>query len=73
LTAGGYAAKIAPTADYFVIPAPCPCSVALFSCACGATAVDYDLKQDLPPGWEAAEDGEFRCPRCSAEAAATSS
>jgi hypothetical protein len=70
LTAGRHGAKIAPTAEYFVIPAPCPCSVALFSCACGATVVDYDVKEAAPAGWEAADDGEVLCPECSARASA---
>jgi len=35
--------KIARTTDYFVIPAPVPCGVALFTCRCGAYAVEYDL------------------------------
>jgi hypothetical protein len=51
-------------AEYFAIPAPCPCSVALFECACGATAVDYDLQKAVPAGWSVAEDGSVRCPRC---------
>jgi hypothetical protein len=55
------------TADYFLIPAPVPCSVALFTCPCGAHAVDYDPKDVSPPGWSKAEDGSQRCPRCSAE------
>jgi hypothetical protein len=70
LTADGDGAKIAPTADYFVIPAPCPCSVALFSCPCGANAVDYDVKDAAPAGWTTTDDGEARCPECSARAAA---
>jgi hypothetical protein len=71
LTDGDDGRRIPPTADYFVIPAPCPCSVALFSCRCGATAVDYDLKDDAPPGWETAEDGELLCPVCAAKASET--
>jgi hypothetical protein len=70
LTADADGAKIAPTADYFVIPAPCPCSVALFSCPCGASTVEYDVKHAAPPGWETTDDGEARCPECSARAAA---
>ena len=35
------------TADYFVTPAPVPCSVAVFSCACGATDVECD-----PETWQ---------------------
>jgi hypothetical protein len=61
-------AKITQTVDYFTIPAPFPCSVALFSCRCGATAVEYDLEQTTPAGWSTAEDGSDRCPRCSAAA-----
>ena len=34
--------RIMPTADYFIIPAPVPCSVALFSCPCGARADESD-------------------------------
>lgn len=70
LTAGGDGAKIASTADYFVIPAPCPCSVALFSCPCGAKAVEYDLKEVAPPGWSTSDDGVLRCPECSARVSA---
>jgi hypothetical protein len=57
-------------ADYFVTPTPVPSSVALFTCPCGAIAVDYDLKEALPPGWSSAEDGSDRCPPCAAAEAA---
>jgi hypothetical protein len=59
-------AKIAGTADYFVIPAPVPCTVAVFTCPCGAQVVEADREQALPPGWSTTEDGSSRCPRCSA-------
>ncbi len=52
--------------EYFEIPAPFPCSVALFVCGCGATAVDYDVTEPAPTGWSVAEDGSARCPRCYA-------
>jgi hypothetical protein len=55
------------TADYLVIPAPFPCSVALFSCPCGAKAVD-DPRHVEPKGWSTAEDGSPRCPVCTAKA-----
>jgi hypothetical protein len=52
--------------EYIVNLSSVPCSVALFTCDCGASTVDYDLRQDhLPPGWSPAEDGSPRCPRCS--------
>jgi hypothetical protein len=60
--------KIVQTADYFVTPAPIPCSVALFSCPCGATAVEYDVKRVAPAGWSTADDGVLRCPACTAVA-----
>jgi hypothetical protein len=56
------------TADYFVIPGPAPCSVALFTCPCGAHAVDYDLSDEAPPGWTKSDDGELRCPECTRRA-----
>jgi len=59
--------RIVPTADYFVIPAPVPCSVALFSCPCGAKAFESDPKQLAPKGWTTADDGSVRCPVCSAK------
>jgi len=61
--------KIARTADYFVIPAPVPCTVAAFTCACGARAFESDRTRGLPSGWSSAEDGSNRCPPCSAAAA----
>lgn len=60
--------KIAETADYFVTPAPIPSSVAVFSCPCGATAVEYDATEVAPPDWSTADDGSCRCPVCTAEA-----
>jgi len=62
-------ARITQTADYFVIPAPVPCSVAVFTCPCGAQAMEYDLERPLPAGWSSTEDGSTLCPRCSAAAA----
>src|SRR5215467_7763556 len=61
--------RIVFTADYFVIPAPVPCSVAVFTCRCGAQTVEYDLERAAPPDWSSAEDGSTLCPRCSAAAA----
>jgi hypothetical protein len=60
--------KIAGTADYFITPAPVPSSVAVFSCACGATEVEYDVKDAAPPEWSTADDGSPRCPVCTAAA-----
>jgi hypothetical protein len=60
--------KIAQTADYFITPAPVPSSVAVFSCACGATEVEYDVKDPAPPEWSTADDGSPRCPVCTAAA-----
>jgi hypothetical protein len=57
------------TADYFVIPAPFPCGVALFHCRCGAHAVEYDLKRGVPTGWSTSDEGADLCPHCSAQAA----
>jgi hypothetical protein len=59
---------MAQTADYIVIPAPFPCSVALFSCPCGAKAVESDTKRVAPKGWSTAEDGSPRCPVCAGKA-----
>jgi hypothetical protein len=60
--------KIAQMADYFVTPAPIPSSVAVFSCRCGATQVEYDATEVAPPDWSTADDGSHRCPVCTAEA-----
>src|SRR5512132_409292 len=60
--------KIAQMADYFVTPAPIPSSVAVFSCRCGATKVEYDATEVAPPDWSTADDGSHRCPVCTAEA-----
>jgi len=59
-------ARIAGTVDYVVIPAPFPCSLALFTCPCGAKAVD-DPRHATPKGWTTAADGSVRCPACSAK------
>jgi hypothetical protein len=59
--------RIGQTVDHFVIPAPYPCSVALFTCPCGAQAVEYDVERVAPPGWEMGDDGLPRCPACIAE------
>jgi len=58
--------RIASTADYIVIPAPVPCSIAVFSCPCGAQAFE-DTKHVAPEGWSVSEDGSVRCPVCAAE------
>jgi hypothetical protein len=55
-------------ADYFVTPAPIPSSVAVFSCRCGVTEVEYDAMEVVPPEWSTAADGSQRCPVCTAEA-----
>ena len=60
-------ARIVQTAEYLVIPVPFPCSVALFSCPCGAKAVESDTKHVVPKGWSTAEDGSTRCPVCTAK------
>jgi hypothetical protein len=60
---------MAQTADYIVIPAPFPCSVALFSCPCGAKAFEYDPREVEPKDWSTAENGSLRCPACTAKAA----
>jgi hypothetical protein len=62
------AARIATTAEYIVTPAPVPCSVAVFSCSCGAEAVEFDLKLVVPTGWSTADDGSARCPKCTERA-----
>ncbi len=64
-------ARIAQTADYYVIPAPVPFSVALFTCPCGAKAVEYDVKRDEPAGWMTADDGSHRWAPCAREIVAT--
>ena len=69
MTSGRQEARIAHTADYYVIPAPFPCSVALFRCPCGAKAVESDPKRVAPKNWSTAEDGASRCPVCTAKAA----
>jgi hypothetical protein len=56
--------RIDPTAEYIVIPAPVPCSIAVFSCRCGAQAFE-DTKHVAPEGWSTADDGTVRCPVCS--------
>jgi hypothetical protein len=58
--------RIAPTAEYIVIPVPFPCSVALFSCPCGAKAVE-ETKKAAPKGWSVDADGSARCPVCVAK------
>ena len=72
-TAAARSEDRAETAEYIVIPAPFPCSVALFSCPCGAKTVEYDVKRAAPTGWSTADDGSNRCPRCTAEAASRAS
>ena len=67
LTSQRHAAKIAQTADYYAIPAPFPRCVVLFTCPCGAEAVESDLKRVAPTGWSTADDGSHRCPACFAE------
>ena len=68
MTSGRQEARIAHTADYYVIPAPFPCSVALFSCPCGAKAVESDPKRVAPKGWSTTGEGSPRCPVCTAKA-----
>jgi len=41
-----------------------PCSVALFTCSCGVSAVELDVRRQAPDGWSALPDDSHRCPRC---------
>jgi hypothetical protein len=63
--------NIAGTAEVYVNQATVPISVAVLTCACGASCVQYDLRHGPPGGWTSAADGSDCCPRCaSAEASA---
>ena len=55
-------------AEYVAVPTPFPCSVALFTCSCGAKTVEYDPKTVAPTGWSTTEDGAARCPECTERA-----
>src|SRR5262249_42178094 len=60
------------TAEVYVNQTSVPLSVAVFTCACGARRIQYDLKRNSPSGWSTAADGSDRCPRCAGrEIAAT--
>ena len=52
----------ASTAEFYVNQATIPLGIAVFSCDCGATQVQYGV--EVPSGWLAAADGSDRCPRC---------
>jgi hypothetical protein len=52
--------------EYYVNQAAVPLGVALFTCNCGATQVECDLRRGSPPdGWSIAADGSARCPHCA--------
>ena len=53
------------TAEFFVNQATVPFGVAVFTCACGATRLQYDLKRSSPSGWSTAADGSDHCPHCA--------
>ena len=40
-----------------VLHASVPCGVAMFTCTCGASAVEYDLNRGVPDRWVAADAG----------------
>ena len=52
------------TAEYYVNQATIPLGIAVFTCRCGGTRVQYDLDA-APTGWTTAADGSDRCPRCA--------
>jgi hypothetical protein len=53
----------ASTAEFYVNQATIPLGIAVFSCECGATQVQYGV--EVPSGWLAAAGGSDRCPRCA--------
>jgi hypothetical protein len=63
LTAAHRSENIPFTAEFYVNQASVPLGVAVFSCSCGATQVEYGL--DRPNGWSTATDGSDLCPHCA--------
>lgn len=51
---------------YAAVSAFVPCSVALFTCECGASAVEFDMRLEVPHGWSTRETPHL-CPRCSGD------
>jgi len=65
LTSGSRSENIrSTTAEFYVNQATIPLGVAVFTCSCGGTRVQYDL-DTIPSGWTTAPDGTDRCPRCA--------
>lgn len=52
--------------QYGVLSAFVPCSVALFTCSCGASKVEADIRREVPDGWSTLELSHL-CPRCSGD------
>jgi hypothetical protein len=50
---------------YGFIHASVPCAVALFTCRCGASTVEIDVRQEAPNGWLALAGGSHLCPPCA--------
>ena len=63
LTAAHRSESIALTAEFYVNQATVPLGVAVFSCACGATRIEYGV--ECPSGWSTNADGSDLCPRCA--------
>ena len=54
------------TVEYVVTYAPIPFSFALFTCNCGATSVECDMRRAAPDNWTVADDGSHLCAHCAA-------
>jgi hypothetical protein len=61
------AAAIVPsvTVRHAVTFGPIPYGLALYTCACGASAPWQMLSGPLPSGWLALDDHEHLCPHCA--------
>ena len=57
--------------DYVAIHALAPCSVAVFSCECGASSLEFDVKREAPDDWLARDDGSHLCPHCADKTSTT--
>jgi hypothetical protein len=60
------------TVRHGVIHASVPCSVALYTCSCGASTVEFDVRLPVPDGWSAVGNDTVLCPHCARNAAPAS-
>jgi hypothetical protein len=56
------------TVQHFATFAPIPRSFAMFTCRCGASSIEHDVRRAAPKHWTIADDGSHLCAQCAPRA-----